>query len=152
MQPWSRPAVRRYSPSVRRCPRGSANVTAGTAEVVIATKLFAPRSRQAPVARNRLYARLRAGMHLPLTLVVAPAGWGKSTLLVEWLKQERLDAGWFALDRGDDDVKRFWRYLLLAAARARDGPDWHALRQLEAAGSDVIRDVLPAFVNELTAR
>ncbi len=126
-------------------------MTAGPAEVVIATKLFAPTSRQRPVGRRRLYERLHAGASVSLTLVVAPAGWGKSTLLVEWLQQERLSAGWVALDRGDDDVKRFWRYLLLAAGRARDGVGTRALRQLDAAGSDVIRDVLPVFVNDVAA-
>jgi LuxR family maltose regulon positive regulatory protein len=124
-------------------------VTAGTAEVVIATKLFAPSSRQQPVARQRLYEGLHAGVTRPLTIVVAPAGWGKTTLLVEWLKQERVDAGWFALDRGDDDVKRFWRYLLLAANRARDEVGTPALSRLDAAGSDVVRDVVPVFVNDL---
>ena len=52
---------------------GSAKVTAGPQEVVIATKLFAPSLRQEPVSRPRLYARLREGLLLPLTLVVAPA-------------------------------------------------------------------------------
>jgi ATP/maltotriose-dependent transcriptional regulator MalT len=126
-------------------------MTAGVAEVVVATKLFAPSSRQQPVSRARLYERLHAGLERPLTLVIAPAGWGKSTLLIEWLKYEKIGAGWLALDRGDDDVKRFWRYLLLAAGRAGSEVGTRALRRLDAAGSDVIRDVVPVFVNEVAA-
>ena len=51
-------------------------MTAGTAEVVIATKLFKPSLRQQSVERKRLHDVLRQGCTLPLTLVVAPAGWG----------------------------------------------------------------------------
>ena len=60
---------------------GAVGVTAGTAEVVIATKLFRPNPRHQTVERVRLHDLLRHGCMLPLTLVVAPAGWGKSTLV-----------------------------------------------------------------------
>ena len=56
-----------------------------------------------------------------------------------------------SLDSGDDDPKRFWRYLLLAADQAGSTAGAAALRRLDAAGSDVLRDVLPTFVNELTS-
>jgi LuxR family transcriptional regulator, maltose regulon positive regulatory protein len=59
--------------------------------------------------------------------------------------------GWVSLDGGDNDPKRFWRYLLLAAGQAGSAAGAAALRRLDAAGSDVLRDVLPAFVNELAA-
>lgn len=124
-------------------------MSAGTAEVVIATKLFVPGARQEPVTRLRLHATLLRGMSRPLTLLVAPAGWGKSTLIAEWLRQSGIAAGWVSLDRGDGDAKRFWQYLLLAANRAVPGVANAALRRLEAAGSDVMRDVLPALVNEV---
>jgi LuxR family transcriptional regulator, maltose regulon positive regulatory protein len=59
--------------------------------------------------------------------------------------------GWVSLDSGDDDPKRFWRYVLLAADQAGAAAGAAALRRLDAAGSDVLRDVLPTFVNELTS-
>ena len=124
-------------------------MTAGTAEVVITTKLFRPSPRQHTVERKRLHDLLRQGNTLPLTLVVAPAGWGKSTLVADWLACDRAAAGWVSLDGGDNDPKRFWRYLLLAAGQADSAAGAAALRRLDAAGSDVLRDVLPAFVNEL---
>jgi LuxR family maltose regulon positive regulatory protein len=126
-------------------------VTAGIAEVVIATKLFRPSLRQQSVERKRLHDMLRQGLTLPLTLVVAPAGWGKSTLVADWLARDAVTAGWVSLDGGDNDPKRFWRYLLLAADQAGSAAGAVALRRLDAAGSDVLRDVLPAFVNELAA-
>ena len=92
-------------------------MTAGTAEVVITTKLFRPSPRQHTVERKRLHDLLRQGNTLPLTLVVAPAGWGKSTLVADWLARDRAPAGWVSLDGGDNDPKRFWRYLLLAAVK-----------------------------------
>ena len=125
-------------------------VTAGASEVVIATKLFRPNPRHQTVERTRLHDLLRQGCRLPLTLVVAPAGWGKSTLVADWLRQDHLAAGWVSLDGGDDDPKRFWRYLLLAAGQAGSVAGAAAMRRLDAAGSDVLRDVLPAFINELT--
>ena len=126
-------------------------VTAGTAEVVITTKLFRPGLRQQTVERKRLYDLLREGRTLPLTLVVAPAGWGKSTIVADWLARDDVTAGWVSLDGGDNDPKRFWRYLLLAAGQAGSAAGAAALRRLDAAGSDVLRDVLPAFVNELAS-
>ena len=126
-------------------------MTAGTAEVVITTKLFRPGLRQQTVERKRLYDLLREGRTLPLTLVVAPAGWGKSTIVADWLARDDVTAGWVSLDGGDNDPKRFWRYLLLAADQAGSAAGAIALRRLDAAGSDVLRDVHPAFVNELAS-
>jgi len=123
-------------------------VAAGAAEVVISTKLFRPDPRHQTVERTRLHDLLRLGCSLPLTLVVAPAGWGKSTLVADWLRQDRVSAGWVSLDGDDDDPHRFWRYLLLAAGQAGPGAGTAALRRLDAAKSDVLRDVLPTFINE----
>jgi LuxR family maltose regulon positive regulatory protein len=124
---------------------------AGSAEVVITTKLFRPSLRQHTVARKRLNDMLRLGGTLPLTLVVAPAGWGKSTLVAEWLAHDGITAGWVSLDGGDSDPMRFWRYVLLAADQAGSPAGAVALGRLDAAGSDVLRDVLPAFVNAVVS-
>ena len=118
---------------------------------MIATKLFRPNPRHPTVERSRLHDLLRHGCMLPLTLIVAPAGWGKSTLVAGWLAHDQITAGWVSLDGGDDDPKRFWRYLLLAADQAGSAAGAAALRRLDAVGSDVLRDVLPTFVNELTS-
>ena len=126
-------------------------MTAGVSEVVIATKLFRPDLRHQTVRRERLHDLLRQATMLPLTLVVAPAGWGKSTLVADWLARDRVAAGWVSLDGGDDDPKRFWRYFLLAAGQAGPAAGAGALRRLDMAGSDVLRDVLPEFVNEVAS-
>ena len=89
------------------------------------------------MARKRLHDLLLSGCTLPLTLVVAPAGWGKSTLVAEWLAHDGITAGWVSLDSGDSDPMRFWQYLLLAAGQAGSPAGAAALKRLHAAGSVV---------------
>jgi hypothetical protein len=82
---------------------------------VIATRLY-PRLRQAPVSRETLLGRLDEARTVPLTLVVAPTGWGKSTPVAQWLDRASASPGWVCVDRADNDPHRFWRNLLLAVA------------------------------------
>ncbi len=65
----------------------------------IATKLSRSSLRQQTVERKRLHDLLRQGNTLPLTLVVAPAGCGKSTLVADWLARDRVTAGWVSPGR-----------------------------------------------------
>src|SRR6478672_7974086 len=85
---------------------------------VIATKLFTPRSRHPVVHRPRLDRILDQACSVPLTLVVAPAGWGKSTLVADWLSRAGRPGGWVGLGRTEDDPIRFWRHVLHAIAAA----------------------------------
>jgi LuxR family maltose regulon positive regulatory protein len=117
----------------------------------MATKFFVPSLGARSVDRPRLRPALDRALDARLTLVVAPAGWGKSTLLVQWLRDAAVPYGWLSLDAGDADVTRFWRCLLLATQQADPHVGTAALRRLDAAGADVERDVLPVLVNELTA-
>src|SRR5215813_11586970 len=84
---------------------------------VIQTKLAAPPPRSAVVARPRLLDMLDAGLHGPLTLVAAPAGFGKTTLLNMWrtrLSDNATPLAWLTLEEDDNDPPRFWRYLIAA--------------------------------------
>jgi LuxR family maltose regulon positive regulatory protein len=118
-------------------------------EPIVSTKLFAPTLSRRNVGRPRLQAVLNRALEARLTLVVAPAGWGKSTMIAQWLQQQALPAGWLTLDSGDRDPTRFWRYLLLAIQQGGAPAAAVALRRLDAAGADVVRDVLPVLVNLL---
>jgi LuxR family maltose regulon positive regulatory protein len=89
-------------------------VTTGLTGVVLSSKLFMPRPRVDLVGRERLFGRLREGLAARVTLVEGPAGSGKSTAVAQWLRHDRVAAGWVSLDRDDDDPKRCWRYVLLA--------------------------------------
>lgn len=72
--------------------------TAATSGVPLATKLYPPRARAGTVRRRRLIDTLRAGLDAPLTLVTAPAGWGKSVLVADWIEHDQVPAGWVSLD------------------------------------------------------
>ena len=81
---------------------------------LLQTKLYTPPARREIVPRPRLVERLNAGLEHKLTLVSAAAGFGKTTLVVEWLRgTERLHT-WLSLDEGDNDPVRFVSYLVAA--------------------------------------
>ncbi|MBP2217124.1 LuxR C-terminal-related transcriptional regulator [Arthrobacter sp. CAN_C5] len=95
---------------------------------VLATKLFIPLPRTPAVARPRLIERLQLSVesHCKLTLICAPAGFGKTTLLSAWidhLRQRDPEAGvgWLSLDEDDSDLSRFMTYLVAALQRAHPG-------------------------------
>jgi ATP/maltotriose-dependent transcriptional regulator MalT len=95
------------SPSSDAAGRG---VTAGLP--LLATKVFVPRPRPDLVARPRLMARLNEGLGLgTCTLLSAPAGAGKTSLLAAWVAELDCPVAWLALDEGDQDVYRFLRYV-----------------------------------------
>jgi LuxR family maltose regulon positive regulatory protein len=93
------------------------------AESLIDTKLRTPPSRNDVVSRSEVVELLRAGSHRKLTLLSAPAGYGKTTLLAEW---HAADAGdhqfaWLSLDLQDDDMVRFWTYVIEALRKLHPG-------------------------------
>jgi ATP/maltotriose-dependent transcriptional regulator MalT len=90
-------------------------------DVLLATKLQVPRSRPGLVPRRRLADRLEEGLNRGLVLVAAPAGYGKSVLLSEWVRGMTETAAWLSLDGGDNDPVRFWRHVLAALDMVRPG-------------------------------
>lgn len=81
---------------------------------LLKTKLHIPPARPNLVARPRLIARLNAGLTHLLTLVSAPPGFGKTTLVTSWLEQPPLPTAWYSLDESDNDLSRFLTYLIAA--------------------------------------
>ena len=81
---------------------------------LLETKLHVPRRRRTSVARTRLGVQLNAGFDAAVTLVSAPAGFGKSTLLAEWLDGAAEATAWVSLDERDNDPARFWTYVTTA--------------------------------------
>src|SRR4029077_19702851 len=88
-------------------------------DVLLATKLQVPHSRPGLVPRRRLADRLEEGLNRGLVRVAAPAGYGKSVLLSEWVRGMSEPAAWLSLDGADNEPVRSWRQVLSALDRAR---------------------------------
>ena len=121
--------------------------------VLVETKLHAPALRSGLVPRPQLLARLVAGRERKLTLVCAPAGWGKSTLLSEWSAspEESRPFAWVLLDPADSDPVPFWLYVIGALRSVRPGLGTVPLAALRSAGRDVVDVVVAPLINELAA-
>jgi LuxR family maltose regulon positive regulatory protein len=122
---------------------------------LLETKLYVPKSRRGLVPRLRLTERLDRGAASKLMLVSAPAGFGKSTLLTEWLALgpaappgERLVA-WLSLDRSDNDPVSFWTYVIAALQTVAPGAGDSALTLLHAPQPPSIEAVLTTLLNDL---
>jgi LuxR family transcriptional regulator, maltose regulon positive regulatory protein len=85
---------------------------------ILATKLYVPRPQPRVVLRPRLTQRLDEDLHRRLTLASAPAGFGKTTLLSEWVAGCERPAAWLSLDEGDNDPTRFLSYFVAALQTA----------------------------------
>jgi len=122
-------------------------------ESLIQTKLEAPLPRRL-VAREALVRRLADGSPRRLTLVRAPAGWGKTTLLAEWSASELEPRpfAWLALDRGDNDPTLFWSYVIGALRTVAPGIGERALGLLRVPGVDLAREMLPLLINDVAQR
>ncbi len=121
------------------------------ADTKIAAKLFMPRVRRRLVARDRLSMRLSGAADARMTLLSAPAGFGKTTLLTSWLDespdQDRAVA-WLSLDASDDDPGRFWPYVATALAAALPSSELEVV-QHAAVDPTATQHVLTELVNEL---
>ncbi|WP_245900242.1 LuxR C-terminal-related transcriptional regulator [Geodermatophilus normandii] len=121
-------------------------------EPLLSTKLHAPRRRRGVVARARLTERLDRGDEAVLTLISAPAGFGKTTLVTEWLAVAApgRSIAWLSLDERDNDPVVFWTYLVSALQTAVDRVGNGALAVLQEPHA-AMDEVLATLVNELDA-
>ena len=104
--------------------------------------------------RPRLCGRLDRGTGLKLTLVSAPAGFGKTTLVTEWLAAGPgggRRAAWLSLDRGDNDPVSFWSYVIAALRTVAPGVGAGALALLQAPRPPAVETVLTVLLNDLGA-
>ena len=104
-------------------------------------KLHIPRSRSPLVVRTRLFDKLSEGLDKRLTLIHAPAGYGKTTLLSEWSARLEVPVAWVSLDQGDQDRIRFWAHTVAAFAQVNPGFN---RRRLASFLTDTSRDSIIA--------
>ncbi|HZD09885.1 MAG TPA: LuxR family transcriptional regulator, partial [Candidatus Binatia bacterium] len=121
---------------------------------LLSTKLVPPQPRTSLTTRPRLLSRLNDGLSKKVTLISAPAGFGKTTLAGEWIAQRREhdelpSLAWVSLDEGDNDPVRFWRYVL-TACRAYDGDAGEtSLALLNRSPQPPFEALLTRFINEV---
>mgnify|MGYP000057405631 CR=1 FL=1 len=116
---------------------------------ILATKLYIPPARANVVLRPRLIARLNAGLAHKLTLISAPAGFGKTTLLSEWLAGCARPTAWLALDEGDSDPSRFLAYLVTALQTLAPEVGKGALGMLQSPQPAPAESILTALLNDI---
>ena len=113
----------------------AADTPTDVAPPLVEAKLAPPRVRRGVVVRSRLLQALDAGGGTVLTLVGAPAGYGKTTAVRMWCATQDAALAWVTLDAGDNDPSQIWTYVATAVDRIRAGLGQPALRRLGVAGS-----------------
>lgn len=120
---------------------------------LLKTKLYIPQSRGVMVERPRLMTRLQDGLARRLTLISAPPGFGKSSVLMAWRatpEGSRFPLAWVSLDEGDSDPVRFWSYVIAALAQIKPGAGEAALDLLQSARPLPVPAMLQLLINDLT--
>ncbi len=115
---------------------------------LLQTKFYIPATRNEFVARPRLIERLDQGLHGKLTLISAPAGFGKTTLISDWLGQRDRPAAWLSLDEHDNVPTRFLTYFIAALQQIAADIGQTAQSQLQSPSLEVPLTIL---INDITA-
>jgi LuxR family transcriptional regulator, maltose regulon positive regulatory protein len=129
---------------------------------ILATKLHMPSVREALVLRPDLVERLNDGLTRKMSLISAPAGYGKTTLVVEWLQSLRgvrqeaaaPEIGWLSLDEADGDPARFLVHVVAALSRAVDSGGSigeETLAMLQILDSQSVETVHTSLINDLSS-
>ena len=118
---------------------------------LVQTKLFIPPVRPRLVPRLRMIQKLNAGLDGKLTLICAPAGFGKTTLISDWLQQTDLPVAWLSLDPDDNDPTRFFQYVI-AALQTIDPTLGQSMQEmLQSLQSPSLESLLPTLINDIAA-
>lgn len=118
---------------------------------LLRTKLYIPRQRANLVPRPRLLERLDEGFRRKLTLIAAPAGFGKTTLLSEWIRSNPHAVTWLSLDSADNDPIRFWTYWIASLQCQSPELGAAALAQLQASQPPPLLSILTSLLNDISA-
>jgi len=117
---------------------------------ILATKLYIPLPRAKIVLRHRLIERMNEGMHCKLTLISASAGFGKTTLISEWITGCKRPVAWLSLDEGDNDPARFLMYLVAALQKIKANIGAGALAMLQSPQLPPTESILTNLLNDIS--
>jgi LuxR family transcriptional regulator, maltose regulon positive regulatory protein len=117
--------------------------------MILRTKLHIPHAHSAMVERPALMQSLDQGKKTRLTMITAPAGYGKTTALTEWLKNCDMLVAWVSLDKSDNDFTEFWNYIFTAIndAYIKIGAD--AWPQMDHFQASLFEPMVTALINRL---
>ncbi len=118
---------------------------------LVATKLYAPPPQARLTARPALGQRLDQAQRAPFILVSAPAGFGKTTLVLDWLRRAGRPFAWLSLEPGDDEPARFWRYVIAALQTVVPGVGLASQALLDAPQLPAQAAVVAALINDLAS-
>ena len=118
---------------------------------LLRTKISIPQIPSGTLIRPRLTEMINSSVEGPLTLLAAPAGFGKTHLLIEWTKQTRLPVAWLTLDSDDNDLSRFFRYLIGAIQGLEVWLGKNALDFNQSSTGGGLEVGLTLMINELSA-
>lgn len=132
-------------------PDAVADATVGPRARLLRSKLLPPQVRKGIAPRGQLLDRLREGRGRKLTLVCAPAGYGKTTLLAQWLEADggRTPFAWMSADEGDSDPIRLWSHLIVSLRAVHRRVGAASLEALRTGPSAVAGVALPLLLDEL---
>jgi LuxR family maltose regulon positive regulatory protein len=116
---------------------------------ILATKLYMPRLRPNVVSRPRLLERLNEGLHRNLTLISAPAGFGKTTLVSAWVQGLERPTAWLSLDEGENDLTAFLTYLVAALQMIAPNIGAGVLGALHSPQPPPVESILTTLLNDL---
>jgi len=119
-------------------------------QVLVDAKIGVPRVRSGVIRRPRLTSVLAARVDLPLVVVSAPVGYGKTTLLVDWLEDDDRAVAWVSLDQADDDVTTLMASITTGVRRVRE-LDTAVSRELASPGVSVLGRVVPGLAASIGA-
>lgn len=117
-------------------------------EQLLSTKFYIPSVRSDFISRPRLLQQLDDGLYRKLTLISAPAGSGKTTLVSEWIATHKPSVAWLSLDEGDNDTTRFLMYFVKALQKIEVGLGQGVLAMLKSAQQPPIESILTNLINE----
>jgi LuxR family transcriptional regulator, maltose regulon positive regulatory protein len=135
----------RKQPDLRQ-PVASAAITSAA---LLQTKLYIPQMRADFVSRSRLLGQLNTGLKSKLTLISAPAGFGKTSLLSNWQAINPTPLSWVSLDAQDNDPIHFWRYVAAALDTLEPGIMQDVVSALSSPQPPPIRVIFPLLLNNL---
>ncbi|NQT59542.1 MAG: LuxR family transcriptional regulator [Bacteroidetes bacterium] len=118
---------------------------------ILTTKLFIPTLRTGTILRPRLIEKLNKGLLCKLTLISASAGFGKTTLVSEWVSHSRQKVLWLSLDEEHKDPMRFLAYIVTALQSIKENIGIELLIELQSPQSPYLDYILPHILNEITA-